>query len=51
MGNAGAKEFGMEEAPVTVEDSCNGMVEVFDKSTKEEYGGKMWLYSGEQAGW
>jgi len=28
LGNAGAKAFGFEEAPVTLEESCNAMVKL-----------------------
>ncbi|KAH7125107.1 hypothetical protein B0J11DRAFT_527579 [Dendryphion nanum] len=46
LGNAGAVFFGLEQAHVTVEDSCNGMVEIIAKSTKKDHGGKMVSYDG-----
>ena len=51
MGNTGAIAFGLEQAPVTVEESCTGMIEVIDRATKEEYGGKMWAHRGEKMTW
>jgi NAD(P)-dependent dehydrogenase (short-subunit alcohol dehydrogenase family) len=47
LGNIGAVFFGMEQAPVTVEDSCVGMVKLLDAVTKESHGGKLWDYTGE----
>jgi len=47
LGNNGAVFFGMEQAPVTVEDSCVGMVKLLDAVTKESHGGKLWDYTGE----
>lgn len=47
MGNEGARTFGVEKAPVTVEDSVNGMYEVLTTATKEKWGGKVVLYTGE----
>jgi norsolorinic acid ketoreductase len=51
MGNTGAQAFGLEQAPVTVQESCAGMIKVIDKASKEEYGGKMWAHEGEQMAW
>ncbi|KAF2792530.1 NAD(P)-binding protein [Melanomma pulvis-pyrius CBS 109.77] len=51
LGNTGAVYFGFEKAPVTVEDSCSGMVKLLDGVTKESYGGKLWDYTGEQLPW
>ncbi|KAH8653937.1 hypothetical protein BGZ60DRAFT_496293 [Tricladium varicosporioides] len=51
LGNRGAQYFGMEQAPVTVEESCSRMVELFKKANKEEYGGKHWSYEEEVLGW
>ena len=47
MGNKGARTFGMEEAPTTVDESVGGMVNVLTTGTKENYGGKVVLYNGE----
>ena len=51
MGNNGAKMYGMEEAPVSLDDSCDGQVKVIDAATKETHGGRFWRYDGETAVW
>ncbi|KAE9362885.1 NAD(P)-binding protein [Stipitochalara longipes BDJ] len=51
MGNTGARAFGLEQAPVTVQESCTGMVKVIDRATKEEFGGKMWGHKGDNMAW
>ncbi|KAI1379957.1 NAD(P)-binding protein [Hypoxylon crocopeplum] len=43
--------YGVEEAPVTIDDSCNGVVRLIDSATKPSYGGKMWDYEGTQQAW
>ncbi|RYP24619.1 hypothetical protein DL765_000445 [Monosporascus sp. GIB2] len=47
MGTAAAKSFGVEGAPTTIEDSVDGMVQVLTTATKDKYGGKVVLYTGE----
>ncbi|KAH6603989.1 aflatoxin biosynthesis ketoreductase nor-1 [Trichoderma cornu-damae] len=47
MGNKAARGFGLGEAPTTVEDSVGGMFNVVTTATKEKYGGKVVLYTGE----
>ena len=47
MGQEGARIFGMEEAPVTVDDSVDGMFGVLTTATKERVGGRVVLYTGE----
>ncbi|RYP75462.1 hypothetical protein DL771_002347 [Monosporascus sp. 5C6A] len=47
MGNTGAKHFGLEEAPTSFEDSVDGLLQVLTTATKEKYGGKVVLYTGE----
>lgn len=51
LGNAGAVFFGMDQAAVSVEDSCALMVPLIAKSTKESHGGKLWSYEGGQLEW
>ena len=51
MGNKGAKAFGMVEAPLKVDDSTDGMYKVLTTGTKEKYGGKCVLYTGEVQEW
>jgi len=51
MGNEGARKFGMEEAPVKVEDSCAQMVKLIEVATKESHGGRLWGYEGDLMAW
>ena len=51
MGNEGARIFGMEQALTTVDESVGGMFQVLTTATKEKYGGKMVLYTGEIQVW
>lgn len=51
MGNSGAQAFGLEQAPDSVDESCDGMIELFDAATKETHGGRFWHYHGEQEAW
>lgn len=51
MGNAGAPYFGFEHAPLGVEESCSGIVELIDGATKESHGGRLWGYNGKQEAW
>jgi norsolorinic acid ketoreductase len=51
MGNKGARAFGLEQAPESLDDSCDGMMKLFDAATKESHGGKFWHYHGEQESW
>ena len=50
-GNAAAKIFGMEEAPLTVDQSVDGMINVIKTATKETVGGRLVLYTGEVQVW
>ena len=52
MGNGACQALGIDgEAPVSVKDSCEGMMRVFAKATKKEHGGKLVVYTGEISGW
>ena len=51
LGNEGARTFGIEQAPTTVEESVAGMYRVLSTTTKEKYGGKVVLYTGEVQSW
>lgn len=46
-GNSAARIFGMEEAPIDVDESTEGLFKVMTTTTKEKYGGKVVLYTGE----
>jgi norsolorinic acid ketoreductase len=47
MGNTAAQIFGIGEAPTTIEESVGGLFKVITTATKEKYGGKVVLYTGE----
>ncbi|KAF2865592.1 hypothetical protein BDV95DRAFT_506868 [Massariosphaeria phaeospora] len=52
LGNGAAKAVGMgDHAPLSVEDSCKGMMQVFAQASKEKYGGKLVVYTGEISSW
>ena len=51
MGNTGAQLLGMKEAPTTLEESVGGMYKLISTATKEKYGGRVVLYTGEVADW
>ncbi|BGP02928.1 short-chain dehydrogenase/reductase SDR family protein [Rhodotorula toruloides] len=51
MGNAGARAFGLEEAPVKLEDSVAGILKIVDGATREKTGGKFWDYTGDELSW
>ncbi|EXJ55060.1 uncharacterized protein A1O5_12799 [Cladophialophora psammophila CBS 110553] len=51
MGDSGARVFGLEHAPDSLLDSCDGMIKLFDEATKETHGGKLWQYDGIQLPW
>lgn len=51
LGNTAAQSFGMEEAPTTVDESVDGLLQVLTTATKEKYGGKVVLYTGEVQVW
>lgn len=47
MGNTAAQGFGIDQAPTTVDESTEGMVQLLKTATKDKYGGKVVLYNGE----
>ncbi|GAA5972857.1 hypothetical protein JCM11641_003976 [Rhodosporidiobolus odoratus] len=51
MGNDGARSFGLEQAPVTIEDSVAGQLRLVDEATGETHGGKFWDYTGDAIPW
>jgi hypothetical protein len=53
MGNTAAGHAGMrpEDVPVTLEDSVNGLITVFDKADKAAYSGKFWDQNDVQQPW
>ena len=51
MGNRAAEAWGMDAAPVALDDSAEGMFKVLTTATKERYGGKFVMYTGEVREW
>ncbi|KAH8684204.1 hypothetical protein BGZ60DRAFT_366304 [Tricladium varicosporioides] len=51
MGNQGAKSSGMEEAPVTLEDSVNGMLTKIDHATREATSGTFQSFDDTKFPW
>ncbi|RDW79169.1 SDR family oxidoreductase [Aspergillus mulundensis] len=51
LGNNAARLLGLEEAPVTVEESARGVVGVIDASTRETHSGKLWKWTGQEEPW
>ncbi|KAI0172503.1 hypothetical protein GGR52DRAFT_590972 [Hypoxylon sp. FL1284] len=51
LGNAGAAEFGVSTAEITVDESCDGMVRALATTSKEKHGGRMLEYTGEVLPW
>lgn len=51
MGNSGAKAFGLEQAPLGVQESCSGVEALIGEATKESHGGKLWGHDGKQQAW
>ncbi|KAJ7617146.1 hypothetical protein FB45DRAFT_1104314 [Roridomyces roridus] len=50
MGNAGAPSVGMEAAPITVDDSVQGVLSRIDGATKEKSSGKFFNWKRSSAG-
>ena len=52
MGNAGAKVAGMEQAPLTLKQSVDGITKLIDEATRETHSGKYWnAANGENLPW
>lgn len=43
--------LGLKEAPQPVDETCDGMVAVFDKAGKETHGGKFLTWEGKEESW
>lgn len=48
MGNLAASLLGMEQAPVSIKDSIDGMVSIVEAATKGDHGGNLFEYTGEK---
>lgn len=47
LGNAGARGLGFgDKAHITVDESCDGMMEVLKATSKEKHGGKLVMWDG-----
>jgi norsolorinic acid ketoreductase len=51
MGNDAATGVGMEQAPLSVEDGVNGIIDKLDKSTREKDSGTFISFDGEHIPW
>ena len=51
MGNTAAMGYGLQQAPVPVQESCDGMFKVINNATKESSGGKFLNFSGKEEVW
>lgn len=51
MGNNAAAGVGMKEAPLSMEDGVKGMIDKFDKSTREKDSGTFISFDGEHLPW
>ncbi|KAI8624573.1 putative NADPH-dependent 1-acyl dihydroxyacetone phosphate reductase [Xylariaceae sp. FL1651] len=51
MGNAAARNWGLKEATIPLDEAVNGMFQVLRTATKENVGGKAVLYTGEVQDW
>ena len=53
MGSKAAVWAGMkaEDPPVTIEESVEGLMSVFDRADKKEWSGRFWNQKGEEVPW
>ncbi len=51
MGNDAAIGVGMKEAPLTIGDGVNGIIDKLDKSTREKSSGTFISFDGEYIPW
>ncbi|KAK8877022.1 aflatoxin biosynthesis ketoreductase nor-1 [Apiospora arundinis] len=51
LGDRGARELGFEKAFITVKESCDGMLNILDDTSKEKHGGKMIAWNGDVSPW
>ena len=51
MGNAGAKLFGVEQAPTSIDGSVGGLVKLIDNTTREETLGRFQASEGGELAW
>ncbi|KAI1392402.1 NAD(P)-binding protein [Hypoxylon trugodes] len=51
LGDAGARGLGLKEAPLGLDESCDGVMKMLADSTKEKHGGKLVWYDGQVWDW
>lgn len=51
MGNKAAKNWGLKEATLRVDETVDSIVKLLRTTTKEKHGGKAVLYNGEVQEW
>jgi NAD(P)-dependent dehydrogenase (short-subunit alcohol dehydrogenase family) len=52
LGDAAAKAVGMgDHAPTSVQESCDGILNVLSKASKKEYGGRLAVFTGGFHAW
>jgi norsolorinic acid ketoreductase len=51
MGNNGVKVLGLEKADITIQESVDGLLKVFDQASREKTGGKFLTYLGSELDW
>jgi norsolorinic acid ketoreductase len=51
MGNLGASNVGLKEAPLSIKDSVSGMLQIIDKATKDTHGATFLQYNDEPYPW
>ncbi|KAI1189316.1 hypothetical protein F5B17DRAFT_212488 [Nemania serpens] len=51
MGNSAAREWGLKEATLPVDETMDSVVDMLRTTTKEKHGGKAVLYTGEVQDW
>lgn len=51
MGNDAARRWGLKEATLGVDEAMDGVFRVLRTATKEKYGGRAVLYTGEVQEW
>jgi norsolorinic acid ketoreductase len=51
MGNRSANGVGMEEAPVSLQDGVDGIIDKLDKTTREKSSGTFISFDGQSIAW
>lgn len=51
LGNRGAQQFGLDEAPVKLHESVTAVLGIVDKATVDATSGRFWDYTGKELQW